>query len=381
MLLPLLLFLAQDVAPPRLMLVGAAEMLPGNGIRLTPARPQTSGAVWMERTQVLAHGFTVQFDFQLTRPGGLGRGADGLAFVIQNQGPDALAGRGSAGGFALGDGQRNPNAPGIPHSIAVFLDTHRNDDAGDPSDNYVALCTNGPAGAMRWPPARLAVATKLGKTRLKDGNVHNVRIQYQPPLLTVHLDDRPEPLFRTPVDLRQVLDADGAAYIGFTAATGNGFQNHDVVKWTYSLQPRPDVSSNITSVRSEIQFERGDCLEGRNLCTPRDAVIERASDGAYSVLLPANVPWAAVVDNPQNQPLQITDARGVVCFDPRGDGQLECTGPQGLGDRPAGQGFVDPTKPAGALLLDTRDGRTRFSVNTPKSRKSNQGYFEFTVRR
>lgn len=340
-----------------------------------------SGAAWIEQKQVLAHGFTVKFQFQLTAQGGLNRGADGLAFVIQNQGGHALAGRGSAGGFALGDGRGDHNSHGIPHSIAIFFDTHRNRDGGDPSDNYVALCTNGPANGMAWPPLRLAVATNLQKTRLKDGKPHDLRIVYQPPLLAAYLDQSREPLFRVPVDLRQVLDTGGAAYIGFTAATGNGFQNHDILTWSYTLHPRPDVSSTITSVRSEIQFERGDCLPGLNLCTPRDPVIERSGNGAYTVLLPASAHGAAVIPNPQSKPFEITDARGVVCFDPRGDGQLECTGPQGLGAEPAGAGFVDPAKPPGALLVDTRDGSSRFSVNIPTSRKSSQGYFEFTVRR
>lgn len=375
---------AAQAEPSRVILVGSAESRsrPDNRIRLTPARRQTSGAAWLDRKQVLAHGFTIKFQFQLTSQGGLNRGADGLAFVIQNQGPGALAGRGSAGGFALGDGQEDRNSPGIPHSVAVFFDTHRNGEAGDPSDNYVALCTNGPLGAMKWPPARLAVANRLGKIRLKDGKPHDVRIVYQPPMLAAYLDQMPGPLFRVPVDLRQVLDSEGAAYIGFTAATGNGFQNHDILSWTFTLDPRTDVTSTMTSVRSEIQFERGDCLPGLNLCTPRDAIVERLSEGVYSVLLPAHLPWGAATGNPQSQPVEITNARGVVCFDVRGDGELECAGPQGLATTAAaGAGFVDPSKPPGALLVDTRGGRTRLSVNVPLHGKRNQGYFEFTVTR
>jgi hypothetical protein len=364
----------------RVMLVGAAEALPEHRIRLTPARRQTSGAAWLEQKQVLAHGFTIRFQFQLTAQGGLGRGADGLAFVIQNQGPHALAGRGSAGGFALGDGRGDASSHGIPHSIALFFDTHRNRDGDDPSDNYVALCTNGPAGGMAWPPKRLAMATNLRKVRLKDGKPHDVRIVYRPPMLSAYLDDG-EPLVRTPVDLRQVLDADGAAFIGFTAATGNGFQNHDVLTWSYALERRPDVSSTITSVRSEIQFERGDCLPGLNLCTPREPSVEQTGDGQHSVLLPAHLSMGVPIGNPGNRPVEIVDATGVVCFDLKGDGLLECAGPQGLGTHPAGPRFPDPSRPPGALLVRTRDGETRVSANIPAGQKSSQGYFEFTVRR
>src|SRR5260370_21326040 len=159
----------------KLSLGGAAQVL-SDRLRLTPATRQLSGAAWLAEKQNIANGFEVLFQFQLTRQGGRGPGADGFAFVLQTAGPDAIAGRGSAGGFAFGDGIGNPRSPGIPRSIAVFFDTYKNG-AADPSDNYVAIFTNGPIPTMRWPPNRLAVGRKL-KLRLKDGRVHEAGILY-----------------------------------------------------------------------------------------------------------------------------------------------------------------------------------------------------------
>ena len=110
---------------PDLHLVGSAVVL-SDRLRLTPAGPQRVGAAWFAPKQHVAAGFEVEFRFQLTGQGGLGPGADGFAFVLQNEGFKAIAGRGSAGGFALGDGWHDPTMPGIPRSIAVFFDTYYN---------------------------------------------------------------------------------------------------------------------------------------------------------------------------------------------------------------------------------------------------------------
>src|SRR3569623_2007703 len=106
---------AADPPKVKIHLVGDAQQL-DDRVRITRARPFLAGALWFEPAQRVGSGFDATFTFQITKPGGLGRGADGFAFVLQNEGLAAMAGRGSAGGFALGDGHNDPNAPGIPHS-------------------------------------------------------------------------------------------------------------------------------------------------------------------------------------------------------------------------------------------------------------------------
>src|SRR4029077_1239085 len=107
------------------------------------ARPNRSGAVWFGEKQYVGSGVETTFEFRLTHQGGLGHGADGFAFVLQNSGAAALGGRGSAGGFAVADPNYHPRETGIPWSIAVFFDTFRNAEEGDPSANYVAIRTHG----------------------------------------------------------------------------------------------------------------------------------------------------------------------------------------------------------------------------------------------
>ena len=76
-------------------------------LRLTPAQRDRAGAVWYTAKQTVASGFETSFQFQLTQQGGLGRGADGLAFVVQNSGPHSIAGQGP-GSDPPSQGQRVP---------------------------------------------------------------------------------------------------------------------------------------------------------------------------------------------------------------------------------------------------------------------------------
>lgn len=235
-----------------LSLAGSARQ-EGRVLRLTPSQHDVAGAAWFREKQPAGSGFESVFQFRLTEQGGLGRGADGFAFVLQNSGPSALGADGSGGGFALGDG----TATGIPQSIAVFFDTFRNEEIGDPSNNFITICTAGTPKEMRWPPARLASTKKLA-VNLKDRKIHTARISYRPPVLAVYLDDAR--VLVSTVDLSTVTGPDGAAWAGFTASTGSGYENHDILSWSFS---RADVDSSMVS--STVSFPRAECLPAQSL--------------------------------------------------------------------------------------------------------------------
>lgn len=333
-------------------------------LRLTPAERDQAGAVWFERKQIVSAGFETAFQFQLTDRGGIGPGADGLAFVLQNSGPEALGGRGSAGGFALADPGVYGKGAGIPQSIAIFFDTFRNRETHDGSDNFIAICTAGTPKNMRWPPSRLAQSRKL-RVNLKDGRVHSARIVYQPPILSVYLDGGT--VLTSVIDLATVIDPQGAAYIGFTASTGNGFENHDILNWTFT---RADVSSTMSVVSSEISFLKAACLSDRNLCTPDQALVEETGPDAYHVVLPANLEWGASIPNPTGRPVDIQNVHGIVCWNLQALGAQGCNGSAG---NQSGTG--------GALISRNKDGRTWFSVDDRTGDfRDNEGFFEFDAR-
>lgn len=366
-----LLVSAQPLHSDHVHLLGSAARFETR-IRLTPAQPQTVGAAWAPLKQRILDGFDTAFSFQITQTGGKDNGSDGFAFVLQNHGPHAIAGRGSAGGFALGDGNRNWSKPGIASSLAIFFDTHRNG-RSEPSSNYVALCSNGTPAQMKWPPQRLGYSRKL-PVSLKDGRAHQVRVQFRPPLLTVSLDSIP--VLQVPVEMRAFADEAGKAWVGFTASTGDGFQNHDVFDWSFHA---PDVSSTLTAVDSNITFLLpSSCLPGRNLCTPHHPEVSPQAAGRFHVVLPANLRWGVSIPNPGHRTVSVAITAGAFCFN------LNGTPICGSASSPldfvatSRERLLQPNERPGTLLIKTENGRTHFSLNLPDtSIASSEGRIEF----
>ena len=114
----------------------------GPTLRLTGASDRLRGAAWYRRPQEVAEGFTTTFKYRITEPSSrcnvlndshehcVSRGADGLAFVIQGQGIDAL-----------GDGGKGLGYAGIANSLAVEFDTFYNHEVLDPYHNHISVQT------------------------------------------------------------------------------------------------------------------------------------------------------------------------------------------------------------------------------------------------
>jgi hypothetical protein len=355
-------------------------------LRLTPAVKFRSGAAWHRVKQPVVEGFETTFTFRLTeQDDGDNRGADGLAFVVQNESRSAIGGLGASGGFMRSDeGAPGGFERGITRRLAVFFDTFEN--KWDPNGNYLAVCTNGATAEARWPPRCSAYSQQL-PMNLKDGRPHTARITYDPPRLAVYLDGAEAPIRTAAVDLASILGGDGTAWVGFTAATGGGFENHDVLSWKFTSGPRRGAAeSNVAITDSAVSYAPFPCLPERNLCTPEQAIIQEKAAGEYHVYLPANLEWGVRLPNPNNTPVHVYNIKGYVCWDPRLRASTGCNGAAGNGvipgpDPEGGAAFVDPQKPAGAFLVRNFGGRTEFTVNdrTGADFKDNEGYFEFDV--
>jgi hypothetical protein len=341
--------------PGKLNFVGEARRVKSVA-RLAPARQDTAGALWYPEAQNVARGFQTRFRFQLTRPDPHHfRGADGFAFVVQTSGPDVVAGQGGAGGFAIGAGPQKGGARGIPLSLAVFFDTWQNHEFKDPSGNYIAFCTNGDG---YWPPRRLAYTRKI-PINLKDGRVHTCRIVYRPPELAVYLEDSPKPVLIASIEMRNVTGPDAVAYVGFTASTGSGFQDHDLLSWSFG--PLDTSESSMSVVTTSISFNQRPCLAERTLCTPDQAVVEDRGEGQFHVLLPANLEWGASIPNPGNREIAVSNLIGSICR--------------------AASKVCNDASPED-LRTATKDGRTAFSVKAPAGETfaRNEGSLQFDVR-
>ncbi len=354
-------------------------------LRLTEASNFLAGAAWFRRKQPVVEGFETTFTFRFTDQDTIdGHGADGLAFVVQNDRHKAIGGSGASAGFMRSD-DGAPDMPRHPivRRLAIFFDTFQN--AWDESANQVSICSNGPVVDLRWPPLCLSYSHGL-PANLKDGNPHTARITYDPPRLSVYLDDFPEPVQAGSVDLTSIVGGDGTAWVGFTAATGGSYEKHDVLSWKFGAGPRPGATSNVSIVDSNIVFAPVPCLPGRTLCTLEQAVVQSTGEGQYHVYLPANLEWGASVPCPPGASTRVWNVKGTVCWEPRLRKTSGCNGPPGNGvipgpDAEGGADFVAPEKPVGSLVVRMLDGKIWFSVNdrTGEGFKDNEGYFEFDV--
>lgn len=236
----------------------AAPVTNGTGaqvLRLTPNVQDQAGSAWFTTLQPVAGTFSTTFTFQLSGSTNTGFGpADGFAFVIQNSSATPATALAALGpdGCSIGFGG-NPTCQGtgsgITNSVAVEFDTYANTD--DPSNNHVSIqscpshgANSTDSGVCRIADNNLSAGTQIF---LADENPHTASISFAPSgsctnaacpgLMHVVVDTID--LFPGGVsfDIASIgLTGTGTAYVGFTAATGGGDINQDVLNWTFTPQ-------------------------------------------------------------------------------------------------------------------------------------------------
>ena len=200
-------------SPAGLELEGSATVQNG-ALLLTPASSGLAGAAWAEDRQDVTNPFTVEFTFKLDGT------ADGLAFVIQRNIPNALGAVGGGLGY-----------DGIFNGLAVEFDTFANFPNDDPSGNHVSVHTGGNLGIGAHHSDSIGSTSLV--TRLNDGALHTVRIEYVPGVMSIYVDSG-LPALQVAVDFQTLLALPGGdAWVGFTAATGFFTQSHEVYSWSF----------------------------------------------------------------------------------------------------------------------------------------------------
>ena len=230
-----------------------------NGVlHLNPALGGQAGSAWYSTLQPVAGGFSTTFTFQILNPSQ--PSADGIAFVIQN-----------AGLQALGDGGGGIGYQGITNSLAVEFDTYANaydpefppsDQLGNTPANHIAIQSCGAcANTADHTTCELSIATP--NVNMADGQPHTVRVDYLTNVPPPESCDGPCPtsfiqvtigtqaMFEgngVPVDLSSLLTLAStsengpldSAYVGFTAATGAFFEANDILNWNVHAAYRTD---------------------------------------------------------------------------------------------------------------------------------------------
>ena len=191
-------------------------------LRLTPAQNFTQGQAWLARKVDLSADLVSDFSIRFTEQGG-SQGADGITFAIQNASATASGQVGGGIGYE-----------GLVNSIVVELDTFDNGvGAGDADGNHVSVHTAG--SGINGPRDDTLRGAAFLTPDLEDGAIHRVRVVYDSTAteLRIYVDDLATPALTVDVNIAATLDLDaGAAWVGFTSATGGGFENHDVLDWS-----------------------------------------------------------------------------------------------------------------------------------------------------
>lgn len=205
-----------------LQMTGSAAVS-GGAVRLTPALPDQIGGMFAKQAIHLKNNgsFSTHFAFRVSDPDPDNGGSDGFAFVIA----EAVTAEPQLGG-----GGGNLGYAGIPgKSVAVEFDTYQNE--WDPNGNHIGY-QSGMANAH--------IETQIPPVDMSDGGVKYVWIDYTDSgALDVRISD---------TDIRPATSlincyssslpciypqSEGDFYVGFTGATGGGYENHDILSWQF----------------------------------------------------------------------------------------------------------------------------------------------------
>ena len=214
-------------------------------LRLSPAIGGSGlGGAWLDAKQPVKDGFNTTFQIQITDKHGIG--ADGLAFVIQNNPTPALGYPGCNIGYG-----------GISNLLVIkFSNYHWPDHAYENTygayDEIGVLMPHSPATIL-WDSVTNTIAATTNGVDFSDGQIHTVKMVYVPGNLQLFLDDLENPLMTVYVNLAKVMDLDnGRAWVGFTAASGADWQNHDLVSWIFASSGGAVQNVAHTSPQAEI---------------------------------------------------------------------------------------------------------------------------------
>lgn len=205
---------------------------------LTPDENFQAGAVWQRDPVDLREGF--DRTFVLSFGDDDVEGADGIVFVLQRAGLDALGATGQGIGYA-----------GVTPSVGVELDTFQN--ADDPVEDHVAVDENGSTAHGGVAPVPLA--------NLEDGREHALRVAWDPAATTLSVDvDGALALVYTKDMVADVFGGEPLVTLGFTAGTGGSRNRHYVraatppglLSWTAPAGGALDPPSDLVGTIAEI---------------------------------------------------------------------------------------------------------------------------------
>ena len=210
--------------------------LPGQ-IFLTNYAASQAGSMWNPCALDLTQSFDLAFgvNFGVNTCSG-----DGVAFVLQNQGTNALGANSGEHGYG-----------GITNSLAVAFDTYSNSALpyNDPSYDSLDLQISGGAsyagpsacGGTGWAGGTCArPSISAAQLNVKDGLNHSVDIQWNPSTFTlsVQVDGAARAAWVLPANVvTQIFGGNSQVYYGFTGSTGGTYNRQEVAQTSLNTNP------------------------------------------------------------------------------------------------------------------------------------------------
>lgn len=232
--------------------------------------------MWYNQKIHLENGFETTFDFRLSNNAVCDgsdtsdcAAGDGFAFVIQSNSATDIGCGGAALGFAS-DASQNCDS-GIVKSFAIEFDTWHNPGLKDINLRGVGVSQVNATATTRFNYVHAAFFSQEGANTadhmyqlagtpaiptIADGQIHTARVVYIPGSsstipgrIFLYIDDLQSFVLTAPLRLTNtgacgagvsdkcILDSFGNGYIGFTAASGEVGQNHDIRKWRFCDEP------------------------------------------------------------------------------------------------------------------------------------------------
>jgi hypothetical protein len=227
-------------------IAGTTAALPPTVVELTNGGFGQAGGAFLSN-RVGVQNFTSNFTFQITP--GTSPMADGMAFVIQGDGPKAL---GPTGG-GLGYGADTVGVGGgLPRSLAIKFDFFNNSGEGI---NSTGIFTGGRSPTVRQPGLSAGfpdTSISLDGTGINLASTHPfaVNLSYDGTTLTETITDTvTSATFGTSytVNIAGLVGSD-VGYVGFTGGTGGLSAIQDLLSWTFQTTiPKHDINSQAGS--------------------------------------------------------------------------------------------------------------------------------------
>ncbi|MFM7235069.1 MAG: lectin-like domain-containing protein, partial [Flavobacteriales bacterium] len=220
---------------------GGASAFNGDCFAVTQNQLWQNGSVWYTDLLDLTQPFTLEF--QMNFGTNDDNGADGMVFVLQTVGPNAIGNDGAGIGYE-----------GFNPAFGIEFDTFHNSQYSDLTTDHVAFQRNGDINHTGGNNIAGPVNANAAGSNIEDGQEHPVKITWNPTTEVVELYFDCAFRLSAQVDLvNSVFNGTSQVWWGFTGATGGLSNLHvvclaDVYEFTdnleYTICPGESVTLN-----------------------------------------------------------------------------------------------------------------------------------------